>query len=72
MYTNLGVHMESSYREINDWSKTDKPMTKDYQPSNKEFAGMGGETLNYIGRRDRTQNAAASKVRSQEYRGRYS
>lgn len=62
----------SSYREIKDWSKTDRPMEKDYQPSTKEFAGMEGDTLNYIERRDRTQNKEASQVRSQEYRGRYS
>ena len=43
-----------------------------YQPSEREFAGMHeNKTDDYIGRRDRIQNEAASMVRKQNYRGRY-
>ena len=56
---------------MKDWSQKDDFMTKDYQPKMSEFAGMEGNTLNYIERRDRTQTKMANKVREQKYHGRY-
>ena len=48
-----------------------KPEVKSYQPSEREFAGMEGKTLNYVERRDKIQSEAASKIKSQAYKGRY-
>lgn len=57
---------------MKDWSESYKsPMTKDYQPSEKEFAGMQGNTLSYMERKERMQEKEASKIRSQKYHGRY-
>ena len=45
---------------------------KDYQPSNKEFAGKEfGTTNNYMERTDRNMVKEAGKVKSQMYKGRY-
>ena len=57
-----------------DWEgKAKCPAYKeDYQPSNKEFAGMQeGKTTEYIARRNKTQDKMAMKVRGQNYHGRY-
>lgn len=52
---------------------SDKVEKKDYQPSEKQFAGaMMGKTNEYMARTDATMNKAASKVKSQAYKGRYS
>ena len=46
--------------------------TENYQPSDREFAGkQEGKTTEYIARRDKTQDKMASKVRDQNYYGRY-
>jgi len=46
---------------------------KDYQPGQKEFAGsMMGKTNDYMARTERTMDKAASKIKSQAYKGRYS
>lgn len=45
---------------------------KDYQPSEKEFAGaMMGKTNDYIPRKEKQMNREASQVRKQAYKGRY-
>lgn len=45
---------------------------KDYQPGQKQFAGsMMGKTNEYMSRTDATMNKAASKIKSQAYKGRY-
>ena len=56
-----------------DWSEKYKaPMTEDYQPSEREFAGeQMGKTVDYISRRDREQTDLARSVEKQNYRGRY-
>jgi hypothetical protein len=56
-------HWEDEYKN---------PMTKDYQPSNAEFAGQQpGKTLEYVPRTEKINKAAASKVKSMQYHGRY-
>ena len=48
------------------------PKVKDYQPKIGEYAGVqAGKTTEYISRRDAIQGRAASKVKSQAYKGRY-
>ena len=52
---------------------SDKVMKKDYQPGEKQFAGaMMGKTNQYMERTDAIMNKAASKIKSQAYKGRYS
>jgi hypothetical protein len=49
------------------------PKVEDYQKSDSEFSQSGhNDTLNYIGRQDAHQKAGASKIKGQEYVGRYS
>ena len=48
------------------------PKVEDYQPKVSEFADKQmDKTTEYISRRDRIQEAAANKVRSNSYKGRY-
>ena len=50
----------------------DKPMSKDWQPSNKEFAGKQFGTANkYLERTEKKMNKDAGKIRSQSHKGRY-
>lgn len=52
---------------------SDSVQKKDYQPGEKQFAGaMMGKTNDYMGRTDATMNKAASKIKGQAYKGRYS
>lgn len=45
---------------------------KDYQPSQKEFAGeMTGKTNSYMERTEKLIDKDAARVRSQAYKGRY-
>lgn len=45
---------------------------KDYQPSERQFAGKQmGKANMYMERTDRTMDKAASKVKSQAHMGRY-
>lgn len=51
---------------------SDKVEKKDYQPPANQFAGsMMGKANDYMGRTDATMNKAASKVKGQAYKGRY-
>lgn len=46
---------------------------KDYQSAEKEFAGaMMGKTNEYMERTDKIMNKAASKIKGQAFKGRYS
>lgn len=56
---------------MKDWSQSKDFKVESYQPSEREFAGMQGDTLDYINRRDRTQTEMANKVKAQKYPGRY-
>ena len=45
---------------------------KDYQPTEKEFAGsMMGKANEYMERTEKTMDKAASKIKGQAYKGRY-
>lgn len=45
---------------------------KDYQPSNKEFAGeMMGKANQYMERTEKRMDKDAGRVRSQAHKGRY-
>lgn len=51
----------------------DKIEKKDYQPGEKQFAGaMSGKTNEYMSRKDAQMDKAASKIKGQAYKGRYS
>ena len=57
-----------------DWEGKGKnpAYTENYQAPESQYAGeMYGKTVDYINRRDRTQTEMASKVKGQNYRGRY-
>ena len=56
-----------------DWNGkgTNPAYTEDYQAPEAQYAGMEGNTLSYIERRNKTQVNMASKVRDQKYKGRY-
>lgn len=46
---------------------------KDYQPGTNQFAGaMMGKTNDYMARTDKIQVKAASKIKAQAFKGRYS
>lgn len=60
------------YSDIKDWSLSHDMKTESYQPSEREYAGMqSGKTDQYVEKRDRIQTAEASKVKSQDWHGRY-
>jgi hypothetical protein len=64
--------MKHSEKNMMDWSEHYKsPMVENYHHKEKEFAGMEGKTLQYMDRKKELQSKEASKVRSQEYKGRY-
>lgn len=60
------------YNSIKDWSASHAMHTESYQAKDSEYAGMqSGKTDQYIERRDKMQTMQASKVKSQDWHGRY-
>jgi hypothetical protein len=52
--------------------KNSKDAVKDYQPSEKQFAGKQfGKANDYMARKDKQMNSDAAKIRSEAYKGRY-